>query len=208
MTTEERTALDIFINATRLQVEHTLSGIDYDGLDRAKDIIQEAENNRGRVHITGIGKPGHLAEYLASLLSSTGTPTYFLHGTEAVHGSSGQLMEGDVVIGISNSGNTEELMATMRCAQMNGCKTIGITGNPDSLLAKESDAALIADVVKEGEGGPLNRAPRNSILAEMLMLQYLSVLLQQDAHVTPEQYVMHHPHGALGKLREDEVAAG
>ena len=127
-----------------------------------------------------------------------------MHGTEAVHGSSGQLVEGDVVIAVSNSGNTDELMATVFCAKDNGCKLIAVTGNPDSRLAKASDVVLMADVVPEGEGGPLNRAPRNSILAEILVLQMLSVVLQADAHVTPEEYIKHHPHGALGKLREDE----
>lgn len=108
------------------------------------------------------------------------------------------------MIAISNSGNTEELIATVFCAKDNGCKIIGVTGNSESRLAKISDAVLLADVVPAGEGGPLNRAPRNSILAETLVLQMLSVILQTDAHVTPEQYVKHHPHGALGKLRKNE----
>ena len=205
MTADGQKALDVFDSAVLEQVDHTLKSADRKEIGRAAELIQESVRNHGRLHVTGIGKPGHLAGYIASLMASTGTPTYFLHGTEAVHGSSGQLVPGDVGIATSNSGNTEELMATVLCAKQNGCKIIGITGNPDSQLAKASDVTLIADVTEAGEGGPLNRAPRNSILAETLVLQMLSVVLQADAHVTPEEYVMHHPHGALGKLREDEV---
>lgn len=204
MTEDAEKALEVFDSAAAKQAEYTISHADREAIGRAADLIQESVKNGGRLHVTGIGKPGHLAGYIASLITSTGTPSYFLHGTEAVHGSSGQLVEGDVVIGISNSGNTEELLATIFCAKDNGCKIIGVTGKPDSHLAKASDVVLIADVIPEGEGGPLNRAPRNSIMAEMQVLQMLSVVLQADCHVTPEQYVKHHPHGALGHLREDE----
>ena len=136
-------------------------------------------------------------------LSPTGTPTYFLHGTEAVHGSCGQLMAGDVVIAISNSGETTELKSTVLAVKNNGCKVIAVTGNPDSWLAREGDAVLLAGVSEEG--GPLNRAPRNSILAEVLTLQALSVALQADGGQTPQQYVRCHPGGALGQLREGEI---
>ena len=121
-------------------------------------LIEECRAAGRRVHVTGIGKPGHLAGYGASLLSSTGTPSYFLHGTEAVHGSCGQLEEGD--------------------------------------------ALLLAHV--DEEGGPLNRAPRNSVLAEMFVLQALSAILQADVAQTPAQYVRRHPGGALGKIRDNE----
>ena len=107
-------------------------------------LIEECRAAGHRVHVTGIGKPGHVAGYGASLLSSTGTPSYFLHGTEAVHGSCGQLEEGDVVIAISNSGETVELKATVLAVKNNGCRVIGITGNAESWLAKESDALLLA----------------------------------------------------------------
>lgn len=205
MTENANKALDNFLEAVNEQVTHTITSTDKKALGKAADIIQKSVKNGGRVHVTGIGKPGHLAGYIASLISSTGTPAYFLDGTEAVHGSSGQLSEGDVVIAVSNSGNTDELMATISCIKNNGCEVIGVTGNPQSKLAYNSDVCLIADI--DREGGPLNRAPRNSILAETLVLQMLSVILQSDCNVTPEQYVKHHPHGALGKLRENEVSA-
>ena len=202
MKPESKQAVEHFLGSAKTEFNAFLEGLDADAYADAAALIQAAQSKGGRIHITGIGKPGHVAAYMASLLSSTGTPTYFLHGTEAVHGSCGQLVAGDVVIAISNSGETGELKATVLAVKNNGCKVIGVTGNPDSWLARESDVHLFAGVKEEG--GPLNRAPRNSILAEMLTLQALSVALQADCGQTPETYVRCHPGGALGKLREGE----
>ncbi|MBR1455556.1 MAG: SIS domain-containing protein [Oscillospiraceae bacterium] len=168
----------------------------------ALELITAAQARGGRLHVTGIGKCSHVATYAASLLSSTGNPAYYLHGTEAVHGSCGQLQAGDVVIAISNSGETAELKATVLAVKNNGCSVIGVSGNAESWLARSCDAFLFAGVGREG--GPLNRAPRNSVLAELLALQALSAALQAEKNWTPEQYVRCHPGGALGKLRENE----
>ena len=143
-----------------------------------------------------------MANYIASLWSSTGTPTYFLHGTEAVHGSCGQLMAGDVVVCISNSGETAEMKATAMAIRNNGCKLIAITGNADSWLAKFAEVHILAHV--DEEGGPLNRAPRASIISETLVLQGLSIVLQEKRQITPQEYVLRHPGGSLGKLRDNE----
>jgi D-arabinose 5-phosphate isomerase GutQ len=175
---------------------------DYKVYEPAVRLITQSEMAGGRLHLTGIGKPGHLSEYFASLFSSTGTPAYFLDGTEAVHGSSGQVRLGDVVIAISNSGNTSELLYTVRTLKDNGAKIIGVSGNAYSQLAKLSDVFLHAPVSEEG--GPLNRAPRNSIMVEMCVLQGLSIALQGIRDITPRDYVRWHPGGALGKLRQDE----
>ncbi len=168
----------------------------------ASRLILEAEASSGRVHVTGIGKPGHIAAYIASLLSSTGTASYFLDGTEAVHGSSGQLRAGDVVICISNSGETSELKATVQTIKNNGCAVIAVTGNPDSTIAKMANVHLFAGISEEGD--ELNRAPRASVLAQTFVLQRLSIILQSHKGLTPEQYIKWHPGGALGQLREDE----
>lgn len=193
---------DNFTQTAAACVKNTMENMDAAALDEAAQLIIAAKHAGNRVHISGIGKPAHIAGYAASLFSSTGTPTYFLHGTEAVHGSCGQLVPGDVVIFISNSGETGEMKATVSAVRNNACKVIGISGNPDSWLAKNSDIHLLAHV--DREGGPLDRAPRASILAETLVLQALSVLLQSDAAVSPTQYVKWHPGGALGHLRENE----
>ncbi|MGI6269817.1 MAG: SIS domain-containing protein [Candidatus Howiella sp.] len=191
-----------FLNIIQREVDQTASTIDEATYADAISLITEAEKTGSRLHITGIGKPAHVAAYMASLFSSTGTPTYFLHGTEAVHGSCGQLIAGDVVICISNSGETAELKATAAAIRQCGCKIIAVTGNPDSWLAEFADAHLFAGVT--AEGGPLNRAPRASILAEEIVLLGLSVLLQTRKGLTPAEYVKRHPGGQLGHLREGE----
>lgn len=195
-------AVEKFIQSAQIEFETFMTTIQKEELQKAVELIWEAENQGNRLHITGIGKPSHVAEYMASLLSSTGTPTYYLHGTEAVHGSCGQLLPGDVVICISNSGETAELKATAMAVRANQCKIIAVTGNPQSWLAQYAQVHLYAGVNEEG--GPLNRAPRNSILAETLVLQALSVALQEKRGWTPQEYVRCHPGGSLGKLREDE----
>ncbi|EMS69718.1 KpsF/GutQ family sugar-phosphate isomerase [Ruminiclostridium cellobioparum] len=198
----QESILKSFINTSSTELKNFLENIDIKSYEKTVNIILEAEQNGNRLHITGIGKPGHVAGYIASLLSSTGTPTYELHGTEAVHGSSGQVRPGDVVIAISNSGETAELKATVAALKNNGAKIIAVTGNTSSWLAKEGDSFLFAGV--EHEGDTLNRAPRASIIAEILVLQGLSIILQEIKEITPKQYVSWHPGGALGQLRETE----
>jgi len=199
---ESKQAVDTFLASAKEEFAAFANQINSDTYEEAAAIILESQKNGGRLHITGIGKPGHVSAYMASLLSSTGNPCYFLHGTEAVHGSCGQLVAGDVVIAISNSGETSELKSTVLAVKNNGCKIIGVSGKPESWLAKESDAFLFAGV--GAEGGPLNRAPRNSILAEILTLQALSVALQVEQDWDPIKYVRCHPGGKLGELREGE----
>jgi arabinose-5-phosphate isomerase len=160
-------------------------------------LLLEAERKGGRVHVTGVGKPEHVARYAAALLASTGTPATFLHGTEATHGSVGQLCPGDVVIAISNSGETRELLAAVDAARGLGAGIVAVTGNPDSSLARAADRVLLARI--EREGGPLGLAPRASILAETLVLQALSVELQAARQLTRDAYHLRHPAGALGR---------
>jgi len=191
-----------YLNAVKNDLSEYIDNMDLNEIEAAANLIIEAGKRGNRLHISGIGKPGHIAGYISSLISSTGTPTYFLHGTEAVHGSCGQLIEGDLVIFISNSGETSEMKSTVLAIKNNGCKIIGVSGNSDSWLAKESAVHLFAGVSQEG--GPLNRAPRASILAETIVLQVLSVYLQKNAEITPQDYVKRHPGGALGQLREGE----
>lgn len=174
-----------------------IHSINDERVKQAVQIILQSEANGGRVHVTGIGKPGHVAGYVASLLSSTGTSAYELHGTEAVHGSSGQVQAGDVVIAISNSGETLELEATIKTLLHNGAHIISCTGNEHSTLAKASEVCLIAHVDKEGDD--LNKPPRASILSEIIILQCVSIVLQEAKQLDLQQYVKWHPGGSLGK---------
>lgn len=190
-----------FLSIAKESVDKYVAGIDFAALSAAKQLILDAEAKGNRLHVTGIGKPGHVSGYAASLFSSTGTPTYELHGTECVHGSAGQTRPGDVVIAISNSGETGELKSTVTCLKGVGVHIIALTGNPDSWLAKEAEVALIAGVDQEGDS--MNKPPRASILAEIIELQYLSILLQNEFGLDPKQYVKWHPGGALGaSIRE------
>ena len=190
-----------FLSIAKESVDKYVAGIDFAALSAAKQLILDAEAKGNRLHVTGIGKPGHVSGYAASLFSSTGTPTYELHGTECVHGSAGQTRPGDVVIAISNSGETGELKSTVTCLKGVGVHIIALTGNPDSWLAKEAEVALIAGVDQEGDS--MNKPPRASILAEIIELQCLSILLQNEFDLDPKQYVKGHPGGALGaSIRE------
>ncbi len=197
---QDITTIDRYLDVVRTEMDHAVSSMDLNALIAAAELIEEAETHGNRVHVSGIGKPGHLAGYIASLFSSTGTPTYFLHGTEAVHGSLGQLRKGDAVIFISNSGETEEMKAAVLGILNNGCKVIGVTGNESSWLAQHSEVHLLAHV--NDEGGPLNKAPRTSILAETMVLQALSIILQKHEDIDVKQYVTWHPGGMLGKSKQ------
>jgi len=173
-----------------------------DAIERAAHLILECEARGGRVHVTGIGKSEHIARYVASLLSSTGTPAYFLHATECVHGSAGQVCTSDLVIAISNSGTTPELLHAVDLLQDFGVKIVAVSGNPDSALARRADVLLYAGV--DNEGGALNLVPRASILAKIIVLCALSVALEAHKGLTREQYARLHPGGALGRLARGE----
>jgi len=197
MDLKNKEALHEYVKTSINEVYSFAEALDMERIDAAKQLILDAEKNKNRVHVTGIGKPGHVAGYIASLLSSTGTAAYELHATEAVHGSSGQVAAGDVVIAISNSGETKELQKTITTLKNNGAKIIAVTGNKNSWLAKQGDVTLFAGVKEEGD--TLNKPPRTSILAEIIVLQCLSVIFEYEKGLNLEQYVKWHPSGVLGK---------
>jgi arabinose-5-phosphate isomerase len=165
--------------------------------EAALAVLRAVRTTGGRVHVTGVGKPEHVAHYAASLLASTGTPASFLHATEAVHGSAGQVVTGDAVIAISNSGNTAELRLAVEAVRGMGARVIAVTGGLDSWLARHADAVLDAGVAREG--GPLGFAPRASVAAEVLVLAALSAALEEEVGLTAAEYHRRHPGGALGE---------
>lgn len=173
-------------------------------LAAAAALIEESESKGGRVHVTGVGKPEHVAHYAASLLSSTGTPATFMHATEALHGSLGQLVRGDVVIAISNSGTTSECLLAVEAVQAYGGRVIAVTGGLSSPLADAAEVTLDAGVKEEG--GPLGLAPRASVAAEILVLSALGAVLQDRRGFDPKGYAARHPAGALGKRARDKRA--
>jgi D-arabinose 5-phosphate isomerase GutQ len=186
-----------FLQIAVEELERLHARITPESLKRVADLIEEAERCNGRVHVTGIGKPEYVSGYVAALLSSTGTPAYFLHGTECVHGSAGQVRRGDVVIAISNSGETPELKAAVTAVKTNGARIVGVSGDPASWLARVSDAFLFAGV--EREGSPLNFEPRASVLAQIYVLAALSIELQGRKGIGRADYNAWHPGGVIGQ---------
>jgi arabinose-5-phosphate isomerase len=179
------------------ELEQLRGRLDPAAYDAGLALLAQARERGGRVHVTGVGKPEHLARYAASLLASTGTPAYFLHATEVAHGGAGQIHAGDVVIAISNSGGTGELLAAVAVAREMGARVIAVTGALDSPLARASDAVLDAGVAREG--GPLGLAPRASAAAELLVLAALAAGAEHACGLTRAEYHRRHPAGALGE---------
>lgn len=154
-------------------------------------------NCKGRVIVTGMGKSGLIGKKIAATLSSTGTPSYFLHPAESTHGDSGIITREDVVIAISNSGETQELMNLLPLIKRFGVAMIGMTGKIESTLAKASDVVL--DISVEREACPLNKAPTASTTATLAMGDALAVCLLEKRGFSEEDFLIFHPSGALGK---------
>lgn len=172
-------------------------GLNIAAISRTVEVIRTALGRGGRVHVTGVGKPEHVARYAASLFCSVGTPTTFLHATETLHGSLGQVHPRDIVIAISNSGNTDELLSTATAIHEQGTQLIAITGNKDSSLAQLAD--LVIHVPVPNEGGGLGLAPRISVLGEVFVLAGLSVALELAHGLTVEEYSRWHRAGTIGE---------
>lgn len=161
---------------------------------KAIDILY---NCKGRVIVTGMGKSGIIGKKIAATLSSTGTPSYFLHPAESTHGDSGIITREDVIIAISNSGETNELLNLLPLIKRFGIPLIALTGGLNSTLAKTSDFTL--DISVEKEACPLNKAPTASTTATLAMGDAIAVCLLEKRGFTEEDFLIFHPSGALGK---------
>lgn len=154
-------------------------------------------DRRGRVVVTGIGKSGHIGRKIASTLASTGTPAYFVHAGEAAHGDLGMIAAEDVVIALSHSGASEELLTIIPLVKRQGAKLIAITGKPDSALAREADIHL--DAAVREEACPLNLAPTASTTAALALGDALAVALLDARGFSSQDFARAHPGGALGR---------
>ncbi|MDR2401799.1 MAG: KpsF/GutQ family sugar-phosphate isomerase [Deferribacteraceae bacterium] len=151
---------------------------------------------KGRLAVTGMGKSGHIAHKISATLSSTGTPSLFIHPAEAVHGDMGMLTEGDAVLALSKSGETEEIKAILPLIKRLGYPLISITGNSASTLAKKSDAHLDASI--EREACSLNLAPTSSTTVSLVLGDALAVALMVERGFTDKDFALYHPSGVLG----------
>lgn len=152
---------------------------------------------RGRVIVTGMGKSGHIGTKLAATLASTGTPAFFVHPGEASHGDMGMITKDDVVIGLSNSGSSGEVVAMLPLLARLGSKLVGISSNPDSPLGQASHAHLTVAVKREA--CPLNLAPTSSTTAALAMGDALAIALLEARGFTADDFAFSHPGGALGR---------
>lgn len=152
---------------------------------------------RGRLIVSGIGKSGHVARKIASTMASTGTPAYFVHPAEASHGDLGMITHDDVLLALSNSGESEELVRIVPIVKRQGAKLIAMTGNPESSLARQSDVHLDAGVAQEA--CPLNLAPTASTTAALALGDALAVALLDARGFGPEDFARSHPGGSLGR---------
>jgi arabinose-5-phosphate isomerase len=152
---------------------------------------------RGRVVVTGIGKSGHIARKIAATLASTGTPALFVHPAEAQHGDLGMISRDDVVIALSHSGESAELVDILPLIKRRGARLIAFTGKSNSSLAKEAD--IVLDCAVEREACPLNLAPTASTTAALAMGDALAVVLLEARGFTAEDFALSHPGGKLGR---------
>lgn len=181
--------------------------------ERFAEAVRIIMASRGRVVVSGIGKSGHIARKIGSTLASTGTPAFFVHPAEASHGDLGMITRDDVFIGLSNSGESGELLAIVPLLKRQGAKLIAMTGNPESTLAREADIHLYAGADKEA--CPLNLAPTASTTAALALGDALAVALMHAKGFTRDEFARSHPGGTLGRrllthvrdvMRSDENA--
>lgn len=152
---------------------------------------------RGRVIVTGMGKSGHIAGKIAATLASTGTPSFFMHAAEASHGDIGMITREDVLLAISNSGETDEVLLMIPHVTRMGVPLIAVTGNPKSSLARAASVHL--DVSVAEEACPLNLAPTASTTVTLALGDALAVALLEARGFTPDDFARSHPGGALGR---------
>lgn len=189
-------ALDLAREVLRIEadaVQALIARIDRDFLAAVQIIL----DCKGRIVVSGMGKSGHIARKIAATLASTGTPAFFVHPGEASHGDLGMITQDDVVIALSNSGESAEITTILPLIKRRGAKLIGMSGNPASTLARESDAHLNAAVDKEA--CPHNLAPTASTTAALALGDALAVALLDARGFTPEDFARTHPGGSLGR---------
>ena len=164
-------------------------------LTEALDLMQSA---KGRIILTGMGKSGHIAKKIAASLASTGTPSFFVHPAEASHGDLGMITTDDVIIAISNSGESKELVDILNYSKRFGIKLIAITKNPESSLGKAGDVVL--KLPNNGEACPLGLAPTSSTTATLVLGDILTVAMIERNGFSKEQFNQRHPGGKLGSV--------
>lgn len=165
--------------------------------DSLETVVNLILSSKGKVVITGIGKSGIIGKKIAATLASTGTLAIFMNSAEGLHGDLGMVNKDDVVIAISNSGNSDEVISILPSIKKIGATLIAMTANPNSRLGKEATAVL--DIGVEQEGCPLNLAPMSSATSTLVMGDALATVLIKARNFKPENFAVYHPGGSLGR---------
>ena len=206
---KDKKIIDIARQVIDDEVEALISLKDYidENFEKIIDVIYEC---KGRLIFTGIGKSGHISKKISATLSSTGTSSFFMHSTEAFHGDLGMIQSEDIVVAISYSGETEDLLKTIPIIKKLGCSVIGVSGNEKSTLSKISDYHQLIRVEKEA--CPLDLAPTSSATATLVWGDALAISLMNKKDFKPEDFAKSHPGGTLGKrmllTANDVMASG
>ena len=182
-------------------IERTAGILDRESVERALALLLKCES---KIVVAGVGKSGIIANKIADTMTSTGTVAIFLHPTDALHGGLGVITRGDCVIALSNSGETDEILALLPALKSREVSLIAIVGNPNSTLARNSDVVLDASVDKEA--CPLNLAPTTSTTVALAVGDALAMTLMQAKNLTAEAFAANHPAGRLGKRLTLKVA--
>lgn len=192
---------EFYKNVMKMEGEAILNSIDQmnDEIDKAVELIMAT---KGKVVITGVGKSGHVGEKIAATMSSTGTPSFFVHSTEGVHGDLGMIEKCDTVIMISNSGETKEVLNLLPSLKKIGSKLISITKNHNSSLAKACDVSIAYKYDKEADS--LGLAPSVSSTLTLAVGDALALTLSHKKGFTSENFHLYHPGGSLGKMLEEK----
>jgi arabinose-5-phosphate isomerase len=192
----KQTVLSRAAEVLRMEAQGLLSVIDHldENFVRAVEMMQRC---RGKVVVTGVGKSGLICAKIAATLSSTGTPAFYLHSGDALHGDLGMVMPDDIIIAVSNSGETDEILKLLPHFKHHGLKLIVITGNPESTLAKA--AQWVLNVRVNEEACPLGLAPTTSTTVALAMGDALAVVLLEQKGFNEAEFAMRHPGGMLGR---------
>lgn len=195
MTSHINNAVETF----RLEIEtlEKLKNSIDENFEKACEIILENDRDKSRVIITGMGESGHIGKKMAATFASTGTPAFFVHPGEAGHGDFGMITKNDVLIAISNSGTSSEIMGLLPMIKHLDIPIIAITSNPKSILARNSNVTLNLHVDKEA--CPLNLAPTSSTTATLVLGDALAIALLKAKNFSEKDFAFSHPNGALGR---------
>jgi len=193
--TDRKRLLAMADRVLRLEAE-SIAGLRERLDDQFVRAVELMHGCRGRVIVTGMGKSGLIGRKIAATLASTGTPAYFLHPAEGVHGDIGMMAKDDLVLGLSNSGETDEVLAVLPAIKRLGVPLVLLTGSPGSTLGRQADVVLDVGVLEEA--CPMNLAPTSSTTAALAMGDALAMALLDLRGLGPEDYAALHPRGALG----------